>query len=138
MDQQEYFIKLQTLEAEANQLGEQLKIIDQQVREMNNLKENVEVIGNSKDEEIFAELGKGIFIKAKLQGGDFLVDVGEKVFVPKNLKEINSVIDDQIGKFSNLKDEISHRIEEINNELNLIIESVRNSQEKPKAKKKTK
>ncbi|MEA3329784.1 MAG: hypothetical protein U9Q06_03490, partial [Nanoarchaeota archaeon] len=88
MEQQKYLMKLQGLEGEANHLGEQLKVIDQQISEMNLLKENLNHLEKSGESEMFAELGKGIFIKATLKKSGLLVDVGNKVFVHKSVKDI--------------------------------------------------
>jgi prefoldin alpha subunit len=138
MNQQEYFIKLQTLEQEANYLGEQLKVIDEQIGEMNQLKNDLKTLKNSSEQEIFADLGQGIFVKAKLEKSDFLVDVGNKVFVPKNHEEINQVVDDQIGKFNEVKEQASSRISEINQDLNKLIDDAKNLKQSDKEKNKGK
>jgi prefoldin alpha subunit len=122
MEQQEYLMKLQGLEYEANQLGEQLKIIEQQKQEMGNLKDSIDNLEKSGKSEIFSELGKGIFIKSNLQEGDLLVDVGNKVFVPKSFGDVKKIVDEQVGKFEMVQGEISNRIKDINEELNNFIE----------------
>ncbi|MAG07419.1 hypothetical protein CMI46_01225 [Candidatus Pacearchaeota archaeon] len=122
MNEQEYFMKLQGLEYEANQLGEQLKIIEQQKQEMGNLKDSIDNLEKSGKSEIFSELGKGIFIKSNLQESDLLVDVGNKVFVPKNFNDVRKIVDEQVGKFEMVQGEISNRIKDINEELNNFIE----------------
>lgn len=99
MDQkQEYLMKLQVLEQEANQLGEQIKLVEQQISELDILKVNLEKLEKAGEEEIFAEVGKGIYIKAELKKSDLLVDVGSKVLVPKSYNQIKEVIKDQTSK----------------------------------------
>jgi len=127
--QQEYLMKLQALEQEANQLGEQAKIIDQQVMELRVLGNNVGKLGEANEEEIFSELGKGIFLKSKLIKSDLLVEVGSKVFVPKTPEEVKKVIEDQVGKLEQVKGEIANKIEEINTELNNVIQSAEKAKE---------
>ncbi len=135
--QKEYFMKLQALEYEANHLGEQLKVIEQQVVEMNGLKESVGKLENSGEQEIFSELGKGIFLKAKLKKSDLLVDVGDKILVPKTFKDVDKIVDEQIEKFEGVKGEISSRIRDINAELNgLIVEAQEKEGKKGTDKKK--
>ena len=125
MPQQEYLLKLQMLEQQANQFGEQLNVINQQISELNLLKSNLLHLDKSKEKEIYSEFGKGIFIKAKLDSKDFLVDVGNKIYVPKNFNEISKIIDEQIDKFEEIKPEIAKRVEQINKQLNGLIEQAR-------------
>ncbi len=124
MDQQEYLMKLQLLDQQANQFGEQLKIIDQQIEELLFLKENMLNLEETKEKEIYAEIGKGIFMKAQIDKKELLVDVGNKVFVPKTFKDINELVDSQVIKFDHVKNEISNRINEINLELDSIVNQV--------------
>lgn len=138
MNDQEYFMKLQALEYEANHLGEQLKIIEQQQGEMQIIKESVSQLEISDKGEIFSELGKGIYVKASLSKSDLLVDVGEKVLVPKSHKEVMLIVEDQIGKFETVKEQIAKRIEDINTELNSIIESSKKSNKEANKKKTSK
>ncbi len=130
MEQQQYFMKLQGLEQEANQLGEQLKTIDQQVGEMQKLKEDLNVLKEKEEKEFFTEFGKGIFMKAKVEKSNFLVDVGKKIYVQKNHNEIEKVIENQIKKFGEIRNESSNRIAEINEELNKLIKEAKEKQDK--------
>lgn len=129
MDEQEYFMKLQGLEYEANHLGEQINFIEIQKNEMINLKESVEKLEKSGNIEIFSELGKGIFIKSKLEKSDLLIDVGNKILVPKSFDEVKKIVDEQTKKFEEIKNEISDKIISINTELNQLI---KNSKEEVK------
>lgn len=121
MQPQEYIMQLQMLEQEANQFGEQLQIIDQQINELKILKNNVSKFEESNENEVYSEFGKGIYFKAKIDKKEFLVDVGSKIIVPKSTQEIKEIIDDQINKFNEIKPEIELRIQEINLELDKII-----------------
>ncbi len=118
---QEYMMKLQVLEQEANQLGEQINLIEQQITELGLLKVNLERLEKAGEEEIFAELGKGIFLKAQLKKSNLLIDVGSKVLVPKSYSEVKDVIKDQSSKFAQVKVQVGKRVEQINAELNRII-----------------
>ncbi|MBI2628797.1 prefoldin subunit alpha [Candidatus Pacearchaeota archaeon] len=135
MEQQEYLLKLQMLEQQANQFGEQLNVINQQISELTMLKSNLLHLDKSKEKEIYSEFGKGIFIKAKLDSKDFLVDVGNKIYVPKNFNEISKIIDEQIDKFEEIKPEIAKRVEQVNKQLNSLIEQARKEKGGDKTKK---
>ena len=136
MEQQEYLLKLQLLEQQASQFGEQLKIIDQQIEELFQLKENMSKLEVTKEKEIYSEIGKGIYMKAQIDKKELLIDVGNKVFVPKTFKDIRELVDSQVIKFDHVKDEISNRISEINNELDSIVNQANtNKKEKEPSKK---
>ena len=125
MEQQEYLIRLQMLEQQASQFGEQLRIIDQQVSELANLKEDIINLEKTNEGEMFSEIGKGIYIKGKLDKKQILVDVGNKILIPKNNKEIQSVIAYQIKKFDEIKKEISNKINQINKDVDSLIKEVK-------------
>jgi len=122
-DQQEYLMKLQVLEHEAGQLGEQAKVIDKQVGELKALDLSLDALEKSGEEDIYSELGKGIFVKSKIKKSDLLIEVGNKIYVPKKFEDVKLVISDQITKLDKIKGEIAKKIEEINSELNKVIES---------------
>lgn len=117
---QEELLKLQLLENQVNQYEEQLKIIEEQIIELNHLKKDLEFLENSKESEIFSEFGKGIYIKSSAKK-ELMVDVGSKILVPKSFNEIKTVIENQIDKFNKIKPEISNHIGAINEELDKII-----------------
>ncbi len=120
---QEYLIKLQSFEQQANQLGEQFQAVEQQINELDKLKEDLNGLKNSAEKEVYTDFGKGIFVKAKLDKEDLLVDVGDKVFVPKSFEDISETIDVQKKKFEEVKDNIGKNIEEINKKVNELINS---------------
>ncbi|MFA5020162.1 MAG: hypothetical protein WC533_03625 [Candidatus Pacearchaeota archaeon] len=139
-EKQQYLMQLQMLEHQANEAGEQLKIIDQQVKELNALKEGLTGINETKESEMFAEIGKGVYIKTQLKDKEFLIDAGSKIFVPKSYGEVQKIINEQIGKFEDLRKEIGNKVELINSELNKIVNRANhlenNCEEKKSVKKK--
>ena len=135
-NQQQYLMQLQMLEQEANQFGEQLKMVGQQIKELSTAKENLIQLRNSTEKEMFAEFGKGIYFKRNLEQGDLLVDVGNKILVPKKVEEVEKIIDLQISKFKEVEVEIGKRIEMINQQVNQVMGEVSGGTEKKVSKKK--
>jgi len=119
-NKQEEILKLQILENQVNQYEEQLKIIEQQIGELDLIKKDLEYLENTKENEIFSEFGKGIYIKSVVKK-EIMVDVGSKILVPKTFGEIKEVIENQISKFNTIKPEISRHIDAINKELDNIM-----------------
>ncbi len=112
------------LEGQANQFEEQVRIIENQINELQKLKNNLSKLEKSGQEEIYSEFGQGIFIKSKIEKKEILVDVGNKILVPKSFSEVGEIIDQQIAKFEEIKPEIERDIQTINTELDKIVKQV--------------
>ena len=130
MENQEQFIKMQMLGQEAEKIEQQIQMIEQQIAEMNAVKESVSALDNNKNKEILANLGKGVFAKAELKGNDFFVNVGKEVLVRKNAKETLKIFDDQLKKLMGGKDEFSLRTGQLQMEMQSLLAEMQESQEK--------
>lgn len=116
-NQEELMYKLQMYEQQIQQLQQQLEAVEQAILEMNSLVLGLDELIGSKDKEILAPIGRGLFVKTKLISEDLTVDVGGKNFVKKNIPETKKLIEDQIKKLEEVKKELNENLEEINNEL---------------------
>jgi prefoldin alpha subunit len=115
MEQQQYFMQVQMLGQEAEKIEQQIQLFDGQITEFNAVKESLEAI-DSKDndkKEILANLGKGIFIKADIKDKELYVNVGKEVVVRKDIKSTLKVVDDQVRKLLEGKEELIERIGQI-------------------------
>ena len=97
-NQQELMFKLSMFEQQMQQLQQQLQAVEQGIVEMNNLNFGLEELVGSKDKEILAPIGRGIFVKTKLLSEELTVDVGGKNFVKKSIPEAKKIINEQIKK----------------------------------------
>ena len=109
--------KLQMYEQQIQQLQQQLEAIEQAIVEMNSLVLGLNELTGSKEKEILAPIGRGIFVKTKLISEDLTVDVGGKNFVEKSIPETKKLISDQVIKLEDVKKELNENLEQINNEL---------------------
>ena len=116
-NQEELMYKLQMYEQQIQQLQQQLEAVEQAIIEMNSLVLGLNELIGSKDKEILAPIGRGIFVKTKLISEDLTVDVGGKNFVKKSIPETKKLIQDQVIKLEEVKKELEGNLEEINNEL---------------------
>lgn len=115
-NQQEVMFKLAMYEQHINQLNQQLQAVENAINELNNLSFGIEELKGKKDNEIFAPVGRGIFVKAKLISEDLLVDVGGKNFVKKDVVNTRKMIKEQIERLENAKIELEKSLEEIGKE----------------------
>jgi prefoldin alpha subunit len=116
-EQQEIIFKLSMFEQQIQQLQQQLQAVEESVIDLNTLNFGLDELKGSKDKEIMAPLGRGIFVKTKLLSEDLTVDVGRRNFVKKTIPETKEIIEEQIKKLGKVKKELDERIEEINLEL---------------------
>jgi len=121
MVDQEILMQLAAFEQEMNQLQQQMQLFDQQIVELQTLKQSLEELEKSKDKEIYANLGKNIFIRAEVKSKDLLVEVGNKTFIKKNIKETLKVADDQLGKIEKAKGKLLEKMQEMQENIQKVI-----------------
>ena len=100
--QQELMIRLQLFDQQAQQLQQQYQAVEQATIEMGQLNFGLDDLKNSKDKEIMAAFGRGIFVKAKIIDEDLVVDVGGKNFVKKDIELTKKLIQEQIKKLNEI------------------------------------
>jgi len=116
-NQEELMYKLSMYEQQIMQLQQQLEAVEQAIIEMSSLVLGLNELTGSKEKEILAPIGRGIFVKTKLISENLTVDVGGKNFVKKSIPETKELINNQIKKLEEVKKELNENLEEINNEL---------------------
>lgn len=116
-NQEELMYKLSMYEQQIQQMQQQLEAVEQAIVEMNSLVLGLDELIGSKDKEILAPIGRGIFVKTRLVSKDLTVDVGGKNFVKKSIPETKKLIQNQVEKLEEVKKELEGNLEEINNEL---------------------
>ena len=77
---------------------------------------------------MFAPLGKGIFVKAKLISEELNVDVGNGNFVKKSIPETKELIEEQIKKLGQIKEELEHNLEQLGGELTAMMNEIQTRQ----------
>lgn len=116
-EQQELLFKFSMYEQQIKQLQQQLEAIERGIVELTSLNFGLDELVGNKDKEIFASIGKGIFIKAKLISEELNVDVGEGNIVKKSVPETKELIEEQIKKLGEVKKELENNLEEIGKEI---------------------
>jgi len=114
---EELMQKLSVYEQQIQELQQQLEAVEQAIIDMNSLFLGLDELAGSKEKEILAPIGRGIFVKTKLISEDLTVDVGGKNFVKKSIPETKKLISNQIKKLEEVKKELNENLEEINKEL---------------------
>jgi prefoldin alpha subunit len=114
------------LEQQSQELKKQLEMLETQRNEMEALKQSVENIKDAKGQEILASLGKGLFIKSRIEDDKILVNVGEKILVKKNARETVEIISKQTEEMGKISLEIRKSIEDTNSQLLELVQEAQN------------
>ena len=131
MDQNQ-IMQIQMFEHEANALNQQLEIIEQNTRELQELNGSLDELEKKETKSILAGLGKKIYIPVSIEEKKLLVEVGNKNFVKKSIPETKEVIVDQINKLSMGKTKILDKLNSLQEEINSLMIDIQKKVEKEK------
>jgi prefoldin alpha subunit len=121
-EQQELYFKFSMFEKQIKELQQQIEAVENGIVDLTSLNFGLdELVGNT-GKEIYAPLGKGIFVKAKLISEELNVDIGSGNFVKKSIPETKELIESQIKKLQGIKVELENSLEEIGKEINGMME----------------
>ena len=134
---QEQLIQFQAIEQEAQQLEQQLQLVEQSLIEMQNLSSSLDELEKTDKKEILANIGRGIYIPAEIKDKTLTVEVGNKVFVKKSIAETKKIIEDQVEKLDSVREQISDRIEDLRKEVNQLMKHEEKEERHEKQEKKT-
>jgi prefoldin alpha subunit len=116
------------MEQEANQLNEQLQMVEQNVNEMLELKASLDEIGKEENKDILANIGKKIFIPVEIKTKELIVEVGKGHYVKKTPEETIKIVESQLDRLMEGKTQIVGRLDELQNEMQSLIKEIEKEQ----------
>ena len=117
IEEQELLYKFGMFEQQIRELQQQIEAIEKGILDLNSLNFGLDELVNGTGKEIFASVGKGIFVKGKLISEELNVDVGNGNFVKKSIPETKQLIEEQIKKLEGIRKELEHNLEDLGEEL---------------------
>ncbi len=114
--------RLQLMEQQMQQLQQQLEAIAGGIGELESLKIGLDEIPNAEGKEILAQVGKGIYVKAKIISGELTVNVGENNFVNRSVPEAKEMIGAQVKRLKEVETELKENLEASNSEFMKMIQ----------------
>lgn len=126
-DSQEFMMKASMIQQKAEQIQQQLQSIDQSIQDISIINKGLDDLVGAEGKEIKASIGKGIFIDAKLMSEKLTVDIGNRNFVKKTIPETKKIIQEQIGKLHQVRENLDRELDGINSELIAMITEVEKS-----------
>tara|TARA_Y100000310_G_C20495678_1_gene721416 strand:- start:433 stop:816 length:384 start_codon:yes stop_codon:yes gene_type:complete len=124
---QEISFKLEELNRQSQEISERLKIVEQQLLELQNFERNLKELENSKETEVLASLGKGVFIKTDMKKEDLFVEVGSGILVKKSLEESKKIAEQQSKKLNEMKMQLSIQNASISEKMKSLLHEIANS-----------
>lgn len=126
-DSQEFMMKASMIQQKAEQIQQQLQSIDQSIQDISIINKGLDDLVGAEGKEIKASIGKGIFIDAKLMSEKLTVDIGNRNFVKKTIPETKKIIEEQIEKLHQVRENLDRELDGINSELIAMITEVEKS-----------
>lgn len=117
MNEAELTKKFQFFEKQINALQEEISAINTAIDDMKKISLGLEELRGKTGEEIFAQIGKGLYVKAKLLDETILLNTGRKNFVKKSIDEAKLIIKKQEEKFESIKKEVEEDLQKIDAEV---------------------
>ncbi|HUS49918.1 MAG TPA: prefoldin subunit alpha [Candidatus Paceibacterota bacterium] len=128
MAKEEIILRLSILEQEINKFQEQLQLIEQNILELQNLQHSLQELQNTKEKQMLANLGKNIFIKTEILDKNLIVDVGNKIFIKKNIPETIKIIENQLLKLMQAKNQVLGKMQQLQGQAQEIIAEAEKSE----------
>lgn len=124
MNKEEIIYKLSIFEQQMQQIQQQLQLIEQAIVDLTSLDKNIDNLKGKKDQEILAPISSGIFVKAKLISEELIVDIGKQNYIKKTIPETKITIQEQLKKLEEVKEQLTHSLEDINREATEILYNI--------------
>ena len=122
------FIQANALQRQAQEMQEHLNLVDQQITELDEFKETLGALKDTKEKEAIISLGKGVHIKSGLTDEKLFVEVGAGVVVRKTPEETEEVIQDQLLKLREMRIQFTVQIEQNQIQLQTLISQLESQQ----------
>jgi len=126
--EQQLMMQIQMLSQEAEKIEQHIQLMDQQGNELQEIRKSLEEIKSGPEkQEILANLGKGILIKAEVKSKELFVNIGRDVVIKKSPVETLEIIDNQLLKLGEGREELIKRIQDIQQQVQQLLIQARAS-----------
>lgn len=122
--EQELLQKAMQLRQGSEEAEQQLNFIVQQISELEKFRTDLEELDKSKEKEIVASLGRGVFMKADKKDEKLFVEVGAGIMVRKTPAEARAVIEGQLRKFQEARVHLNQQLQDFALEFQKMLKDV--------------
>ncbi len=125
MVNEEILLQLNSLQQEANQIAEQIELIDKNTIEIQKLRFGIEELKEAEKKEALANIGKGIYIPVEIKNDKLKIEIGKGILVEKTIDDTIKLINEQVKKLEQEKQILIRRIKDVQKEINNSIEKIK-------------
>lgn len=129
VEKQEYLQRFSQLQQQSKQLQEQVEQVNQRIQEFETLKDSINKIRDSENNEMLAPVGRGIFFKSEKKEEKLFVNVGSNVMVKRKPDDAKKIVDKQIDNMNEIKQELTSQIESINSQFQKMMTEIQGQQD---------
>lgn len=119
---------LQARYAESQEVEERLNLVAQQISELEEFGMSIEEIDRSREKDILASLGKGVYLPAQIKEKELFIGVGSGIFVKKKPHEATAVVKSQIEGLLKMREDLLERNEDLNEEMQELMKNIESGQ----------
>ena len=127
MDQESMF-RAQFLQQQAQELEQNLELVDRELADLTKMDENLKFFSNSNEKSMMATIGKGIRVKTSLESKELFVEVGAGVVVKKTPEQAREVITQQIRKLTEARVHMLGKLEIYHETIRSFIQKMQSEQ----------
>ena len=118
-------LKASEIEKRMQELSNNLEFIDSQINELEQFHDSLISLKNWKDKEMLASLGKGVYLKNKLEEKELFVEVGAGIVVKKNISETQKIVEEQIKRIKEARISVLLELENTKKEFDSILSKIK-------------
>ncbi len=127
---EELLVRAQTLQNESQEVEQNIKIINEHIEDLAKFAENLDSLDKSEEKEILASIGRGVYIKSKIdEDKKLFVEIGAGIIVKKTPAETKKVIAEQLKKFEEAKLQLRTQLELYAREFRKMVEDLNRARE---------
>jgi len=127
---EELMFKASLIERSLQEISEKIEYVSQQLLELEDFNKNLKFLKDAKGKEMFASLGRGIYLKSSCEDKNLFVNVGAGIIVKKTPEETAEIIKNQIKNFYEAKTSLMNQLEVYKSMMNQTLAGLNNEQKK--------
>jgi prefoldin alpha subunit len=121
---EELILKLQEYHGRSKEIEEKINLVEQHINELGSFGNNIDELEATQEKEILASVGKGVYIKSEIKDKKLFVDVGAGILIRKDIKEAKDIVEKQVKKLIEMKQDLHMQFSAIDAEMKSIIEGI--------------
>jgi len=122
MGKEDYLMKLNMFQQEAQKIEDQVNMMNQQIIELRGLQDNLSSLENETEKEFLAPIGRGIYVKSEMKEKQLFVNIGSGIVLRKSHQETREIIERQVSQLDEVKERLLGQLNDISRMVTEVIQ----------------